>query len=70
MKIAKLVTVSFTTRIIVDTEHFNADDISAQYEQMIEENILNKINNGELIENIEFIEDDTVLPYDKDFDED
>jgi hypothetical protein len=61
-KVAKLVTVSFTTRMIVDE--------SASENEIIElskARFINKVN-SEISEHIESIEDDEECPYDANFD--
>jgi len=63
MKVAKLVTVSFITRVIVE----DTDDDSTILEKT-KSSFEYKINN-ELGEHLESIEDDTECPYDEKYDE-
>lgn len=69
MKKAKLVQVVFTTRVIVDeNENGNFD-----YEKMVADtksNLLARINNDEVEENIETIFDDDECPFDPECDAD
>lgn len=57
-KVAKLITFSLTTRVIVD-ENATDEEIATKALSGIQA----KINNNELVENIESIEDDEELPY-------
>jgi hypothetical protein len=57
-KVAKLITFSLTTRVIVD-ENATDEEIAAKALSGIRA----KIDNNELVENIESIEEDTTLPY-------
>lgn len=64
-KIAKLITVTFVTRVIVEE---NDDDMSACIEAKPKLlNLLNDANN--ILENIESIVDDTECPYNPETDE-
>jgi len=62
MKVAKLITVTFITRVIVDS---NASD-----EQIFEKGrvSLKQKANEEMFENLESIEDDIDCPYDEKLD--
>ena len=70
MKKAILVTAILTTRIIVD-ENFNvySDELNEEQLDDATGNFLTKLNNGELIDNIETIREDTEYPYDPEEDE-
>lgn len=57
--VAKLVTFSLMTRVIVRD---NADD--DEIAEAAKQGILNKVNHNELVENIEDVKDDTEMPYD------
>lgn len=58
-KVAKLVAVSFLTRVIVD-ENATQDEIIKASEQGFRD----KIDNHEIGDNLEYIDDDTECPYD------
>lgn len=67
MKKAKLVQVVFTTRVIVDENENGAYD----YDKMVGDvsnNLLKRIENNEVEENIETIFDDDECPYDEETD--
>ena len=61
-KVAKLVYVSFATRVIVDVNATDEEIIEAS-----KENFLIKVNN-DLHENLEEIIDDEEMPYNKSYD--
>jgi hypothetical protein len=62
MKVAKLVTVSLITRVIVD---YGADDETIL--ELARPKFVDKINK-ELNEHLEYIEDDDECPFDEEFD--
>jgi len=57
-KIAKLVTITLTTRIIVDTNASEEEIVKAAQPKFIE-----KLKNNELMENLEDIVNDTECPF-------
>ena len=60
MKVAKLVTVSIVTRVIV-----NEDASELEIIESATENIINQVHN-DLLDNIESIVEDTECPYNED----
>lgn len=56
-KVAKIVTYSLSTRVVVDELCTNEQIVNSTYK-----NILAKVQNGELNENLESIKDDTECP--------
>lgn len=61
-KVAKLVTVSLTTRVVVNEDASEQDIIDKA-----SKNLVDKVHN-ELMENIEAIQDDIECPYDEEID--
>lgn len=57
-KVAKLVCISLMTRVVVDED---ADELETM--KVVKDRILAKIQNDELLDNLEFIEDDTECPF-------
>lgn len=64
-KVAKLVAITLTTRVIVDVNATDEEIIDASYK-----GFQNKLDNREVTESLEFIQDDTECPYDAVYDED
>lgn len=60
-KVAKLVTVSFITRVVVDEDATNEEIL-----ETAKPNYIEKLNNNELLDNLDRIEDDTECPYNAD----
>ena len=60
VKKAYLVTAEFTTRIVIDEEDLNNDDLIAD---MTGFNIVERIRNQEVLENITEIVEDEECPY-------
>lgn len=63
-KIAKLVTFSFITRVIIDDNISESDQMDQAIEQA-KPRIIEKINNDEMYDNFEKMENDTEIPYSK-----
>lgn len=62
-KVAKLVAVSFLTRVVVD-KNATQEEILAKAKNKFQA----KLNNNELGENLEYIEEDTECPFDPETD--
>lgn len=67
MKKAKLVQVVFTTRVIVD-ENENEEYDYGKMVSDVTNNLMKRIENCEVEENIETIFDDEECPYNEEFD--
>lgn len=61
IKVAKLVTISLTTRVIVDVDATNWQIVAAA-----ENGFRAKIDNGEAYENMTSIRSDNEMPYNED----
>lgn len=59
-KKAYLVTCEFITRVILDESEVGDDNV---LEQMIKQNLIHKIENDEILENITDMKEDTECPY-------
>lgn len=60
-KVAKIVTISLSTRVVVDVDATD-EDIVADAESQFR----SKIDNGEAFENLDNIRDDDEMPYSED----
>ena len=60
MKKAYLITTELTTRIVLDENELQNEELLAS---LVERKLLDRINNGEVLENITEIVEDTECPY-------
>ena len=60
MKKAYLITTELTTRIVLDDNELQNEELVAS---LVERKLLDRINNGEVLENITEIVEDTECPY-------